>query len=625
LVGTAGKFNLEGANAAGGLSGALNRSLLNGPVLESLLATLRHEFSPQLQAFLDVGASRYTGHFQSSAQVSFVNLPAASAANPFSQPITATFPLINGETELFTEEESGRAVAGVILGLPHDWHVELDLTYDRNRFRSSFPQLSGALSSDVLAGEVDVLRDLNRYPVDFSKYVLLATAQSPIVTEMKVATARGGGPVWNLAGGPVIASTLVERRREVYGESTYLGSSASAERTQDVNSVYAELKLPLVAPANHVRGVYEAELQIAARYDDYRTTGSNTAATAAQVVSAQNHVTSANPTIGFRYRPVPDVMLRASYGTGFLPPNVAQLVGSPVPFGNPGGFITDPRRGNTAIGPFTYTLGGSSSLVPEDSTTWSGGIVVTPQTLPAFRFSADWTRIEKDRNIAELGFADLVANEAFLPGRITRGSRLPGDPPEWAGPITSMNLTLVNIARAEIEAWDFALDYKWDAASAGSWGIFAAATHTLHYRTRIAPNSPVVDNVGDVTGAGATVGTPNFPLEWKGNLGLSWSRGPWLVGWTMRYYDSYSIRSTVPGAVEAQGGEKVPAQVYHDVVASYRFGTAVKVLQRTEIQAGVRNIFNREPPFDVVTSANLYSGFGDPRLASYYITLKHAF
>lgn len=68
----------------------------------------------------------------------------------------------------------------------------------------------------------------------------------------------------------------------------------------------------------------------------------------------------------------------------------------------------------------------------------------------------------------------------------------------------------------------------------------------------------------------------------------------------------------------------MPHQVYHDINAGYEFAQSAGWLADTEIQLGARNVFNKSPPFDA-SSFPYYSVFGDPRLASYYLTLKKGF
>ncbi len=641
LVANAGRFNLDGANSANFLSGGLKRALLNGPVVESLSATIRRQFNPRFQAFVDLSASNNTGHFIASAQGGAYTIPATATNNPFAQSIRVTVPLLGTESEYLAISKNRRAVAGLIAKLPAEWQAGLDLTLDRSWFSNGFPFTSGAETAAIASGALDVMRDVNRYPVDLTPFVSRLPAQDPITTEEKIGTLRSGGPVWALPAGNVTVNAFVERREMVMSESFYrLTSNFIPERSQKVNSAYVEAKIPLVSARNRIPLVQELELQLAGRHDDYTTNGTNTSTTTAGIVRATNKLTSSDPTVGLRYVPVKDVMLRASYGTGFLPPTVAQLVQlNAVPFSNPGGFTTDPRRGNTLIGPFTFVLGGHPELKPELSESWSAGLVLTPHRLSGLRLSVDWSRIEKRDNIITPGFIDIIVNELALPGRVTRGPVPAGDPYS-VGPITFLDLRSVNLASAEIEAFDLSLDYEHKTESRGTFSFFAAATRTVQFKTQFSPTSPIIENVGTVSGAGAFQGgVGNYPLKFKANFGVNWNYRRWTVGWAARYYDSYLVTSTQPGAVLAQGnGGRVPSQTYHDVFASYRFGTApaaasdsklrslaAKLSRRTEVQIGVRNLFNTEPPFEVTNQGNLYSGFVDPRISSYYISVKKTF
>jgi outer membrane receptor protein involved in Fe transport len=105
----------------------------------------------------------------------------------------------------------------------------------------------------------------------------------------------------------------------------------------------------------------------------------------------------------------------------------------------------------------------------------------------------------------------------------------------------------------------------------------------------------------------------------------------------VRYIGSYKIDvSQVLGAgngtdlLQAQGnGGRVKSQNYHDLFVTYRVhgsAAAPAFLAGTEWQLGVRNVFNTTPPLDVSNAfGGYYSGFGDPRLASYYLSVKKSF
>ncbi len=97
-------------------------------------------------------------------------------------------------------------------------------------------------------------------------------------------------------------------------------------------------------------------------------------------------------TFGFRYQPVEQLALRASYGEGVLPPSISPpnflaLIASRY---------TDPKRGGqplSSLGSFISL--GSPSLRPEQSESFSAGMIFTPESIPGLRVPVNYTRIDK--------------------------------------------------------------------------------------------------------------------------------------------------------------------------------------------------------------------------------------
>src|SRR5262249_16746365 len=146
-----------------------------------------------------------------------------------------------------------------------------------------------------------------------------------------------------------------------------------------IDSAYLEARAPLISPANARAGLRELEAQISGRYDGYRVNGTlNSGAVGTVFSSVTDKVSSANPTFGLRYAPVAGLAFRASYGPGFLPPTVNQLVASP-PVTLAAGALIDPRRGNSPTGVIQNPRGGNAGLHPEKSKSWSAGGVLTPE------------------------------------------------------------------------------------------------------------------------------------------------------------------------------------------------------------------------------------------------------
>jgi len=75
----------------------------------------------------------------------------------------------------------------------------------------------------------------------------------------------------------------------------------------------------------------------------------------------------------FKWQIIPDVMVRVSYGTGFLPPAVNQTGPTPASTIAPRCLnYVDPRRGNEPVtGTLTTIGGGNPNLQPEKSKSWS--------------------------------------------------------------------------------------------------------------------------------------------------------------------------------------------------------------------------------------------------------------
>jgi outer membrane receptor protein involved in Fe transport len=327
--------------------------------------------------------------------------------------------------------------------------------------------------------------------------------------------------------------------------------------------------------------------------------------------------TSTNPTFGLRYKPIQDVMFRASYSTGFLPPAVNQLVPSAnqtVTAAQAAAF-RDPRRGGASISSaFTVEVGGSPDLRPEESISRSAGVVFTPRFVSGLRLSLDWTRIRKTDNIAQ--FFDnqtAINNELFVPGVVTRGPATSGG----VGPITNVSLRLLNFAKQDVEAYDLGGEYTLSTERLGKFTFTTVGSRFMHNEIQTVPAAPVVENAGYSNSA-----------KWKANAGLSWDYRNVGIAWTAQYYSSYRVGTAAAVSallISNQGSETVPSQTYHDLFATYRFDSPSKLLSDLEVRLGVRNVFDKEPPYDAGNNRGFYSLYGDPRLSTYSLSIRKNF
>ncbi len=653
LAANAGRYNLDlPEDQLGG-----RRSLLSNPTVTSATLSLRRDLGSRVEAYADVsslsneGRSLWTGP-------NTLALPADAPGNPFSNPINISFPATTLNFRSRSTSETVRATGGLIVRLPRAWTASLDYVWSRSRHESSTtnpavgdpdgPAGGGqSVTTAFTNGILDPLRDLNAFPLDYSAYLLPSpnSIYGPADLFLENLGVRLSGPLFELPAGSVTLSSLVEQRTEeaddTFQDTLNANAVGSATyypgRSQDVNSYYLEARVPLFSAANALGLVRELELQASVRHDEYETASPSINSTTVasrmgplpSVSYSDSQIEATKYTVGVRFAPMQGLVLRASFGSGFLPASIEQLVPPPAPFPILLPAIDPKRGGNLSfVGPFALTFGGNPDLMPEESESWSAGAILTPPALPGLRLSLDYTRIEKSNEITTLFIQPTLDLEDYLPGRITR---LPLTPAEEAlgytgGVITAMDVSFVNVSVSRLEAYDIQADYRLETAGHGDIHFYALATWQPELERRAVPTAPYVNEAGYTSG----------PLKLRGNAGLVWDRGQWTLGWNMQFFDDYRAYtatlapSSIPGAILNQGAARIPSQHYHDVHASYRFDDAASwmndLLKNAELRVGVQNLFDAAPP--LVATVNPYEGYStyaDPRLRRYTITLRARF
>lgn len=617
LLANAGRYNFDFAPSAGVFTDGSKYSLAKGPRNYSVMGTLRHAFSPNVSAFVDTAFSQAsTRALYASAGATAFTINATAPNNPFQQAIIVSLPTQAFDDVYKTETRQKRISAGVVASLPSAWQASLDVGWNRSELDNvGVKAILPTFAAAVRTGQVDILRDTLAYPLDASPFQGARSLTENVPSTLKSATARVGGPVFNLPGGPVNATVQFEHRDLIVGQSVQynfgLVNQIFPEKTQRVQSLYAELRAPIVSELNAIPGIQELELQLAGRRDEYTTrSGQRRYSFAEPLLEQESSLSSTNPTIALRYVPFPSIALRASYGKGFMPPTIDQVTSSPF---NSSLTVQDIRRGGETVTTLWRNFGGTVDLEPEESESWSAGFVFTPTWLSGLRLSADYTNIKKTNNIYQTFDGQFfVNNEDKFPETVIREAPAAGDP-FGVGRIIAIDTLLVNIAQAKIEAVDVQVNYGF-STDWGSFDIYSLATWQTHYQTQVSPESPVVENVGI---------TRNNPLKLRLNAGITWTLGNWSAGWAARYFDSYVVATTAT-TIANQGSLRVASQNYHDLFFGYRTDEGSGWGKGLELQIGFKNVLDKAPPFDAA-SFPYYSTFGDPYMASYYMSVKKSF
>lgn len=617
-----------------GITGA-RQSLVTTPTTNAFNLTVRREMSSRVDAYLDAGTTQNRSVIRYAGTAPEYLLSPGDPGNPFNNLILFAIPA--GDYEAATESTSDtlRLNSGLIISLPSDWSAGLDASWNRstNKYAKTYGtyDLYG-VESAFAAGTLNPFRDVSIFPLDLSPYL------SPSVTDYgpsEVSTtdfaARIAGPAFALPAGKVNLSALASYRRDTAESNIEPSGTEYAyypKRHQDVTSLYVEAMAPLVAPSQEVPFVNALEMQASLRWDSYKTVSVATGQSITLPTSGspippidyeKTSFDSVDYTLGFRYRPIEDVAIRASHSTGFLPPSIAQIASLVIEQGY--GYVSDPKRGGQrTFFPARNVVGGNPDVQAEQSKSVSAGIIYTPSAIPGLRLSVDYTRIKKRDEIATLSQQEIVNLEDIIPDRIIRGPVVPSDPPGYAGPITSIDTSVVNISASRVEAYDFQVNYDHYFENMGDIQVYAVATRQTTLERQVIPTSPMVDRVGFSDG----------PLKWRGNIGIVWRLGNVTLAANTQFYDKYKVySSTLPieyidSVTRIQGGYYVDAQSYTDVSARYVFSGGR--LNGAQVSLGIRNLFDQSPP--VVAGwqgTDGYSTFGDPRMRTYAITLKKTF
>lgn len=654
LVNNAGQYNLAPAED---LNSNL-RPIRQSPEIYSGAVSIRREFTPELEFFVDASFSRNQGQRLQITTAPRLFMPGGVPGNPFQNFVSVNYPVIGPGFETRVRQDTLSFVGGGTYELPGNWSVSADFNWSRARTEQvgtspAYDNFFG-VNPAIDSGELDIFRDLTAFPLDLSAFELVSPNNiiGPRDSVLRNAAFRISGPAFELPAGSVNISALLETRdetlKEYYTESYNFFSGVPGEldtffvpaRKQSTDSVYLEALIPLFSESNGIPLVQALDLQLSARYDRYRTvspSNSDTFAVDARgdlpadpIDTNRNKFDSVDYTVGIRYEVSDDLLLRASYGTGFLPPSVGQIFRSEDPNFFVSGF--DPKRGGQSF--FTRTnvlFGGNPDLQPEESESWSVGGILTPRFLPGFRLSVDYSEIEKTNEILFANNQLILDNEDVFPGRVVRAPLSSADMAAGftGGEILSFDRSAINFANSKSKSLDIQFDQEFESEKLGEFRFFLIATHLFSVQQQLTPDSNVLDNVG----------FDNLPLAWRGNAGLTWNdpSGDWTVGWNAQFYDSYLVYSPgstqliIDEAVRQQGGERIPSEIYHDFFLRYDLGAidgdAEGILENMDLRIGIQNAFDKVPaarPGFSPTDGR-FSVYGDNRLRRFTLSLRKSF
>ena len=405
------------------------------------------------------------------------------------------------------------------------------------------------------------------------------------------------------------------------------GTLAIAGETRVVE-LFGEVQIPLIEgkPFFEQFGINGAY-----RYSDYTVDGNG----------VQNGFDSNTFSGGITWQVTPDVRLRGQFQRAFRAPNVFNLflgqntglfnaqagtngLFDPCAGDFDAGTVLPEPTANAAQCAFTgvsagqfgnipdnpagqlnTVTGGNPLLNPEESDTYTFGLVFTPTALPGFNLAVDYfditlndalgtipPQVTLDQCIqtGESAFCDLIVRDQF-------GS-LFLDNSNFEG----IQATTTNIAELGRRGIDFTMNYAFDLADlgAGDWGSINmqyAATVALE-NSFVAIPGITVENECNGLYRGAC-GGPN--PEYRHRLLTTWQT-PWEldVTATWRHFGGVMLdngQSATDGTFAPSGNvldDFLDSANYLDLAFTY------PVLEEVTVRAGINNVFGRDPELSTV-------------------------
>jgi iron complex outermembrane recepter protein len=542
-----------------------------------------------------------------------------------------------GPREITTNTKTGRAFIGMDGPLIAGWDYSAGLSYafskSRSTLGSGYYYTNGRDSSNrvipgpLQANIVDVLNTglLNPF------LAAGETQSAAALAALETASARGvvlyggkfsvlqgdysvSGPLFALPGGTAQAAIGVDYRKErfTFGGDARAASSRPAILaapfddgnqldgvTREIKAAYAEVLLPVFD---------QLEISAAARIDDYSGFGS-----------------TINPKISFKFQPIDQLKFRGSYNTGFRVPAFNQIFNASAESAYSGRDIVDPQKCPTGIvsatdpncrvlEPNTINLinGGKLNLGPEKAKQFSLGVVFEPTR--NLSVTLDWWKIDRTDTITILDLQTLIRNAALFPENFIRNS---------AGVLTAIDQRWVNAGASTTQGLELAIRGQHDLGG-GTLSAGLDGTYLLKKKEKLLATAPFGPSlIGQFTFSG------DLGLKWKHTAFVSYTKGPWGLSFSQIFRLGY-VNQELPGVTD---GTVTPPLLQKRVknYALYNMTASYELFKGLQITAGVKNIFNTDPPFAITYDSSTGAGssweprVADPRGRAYTVRVGYSF
>ena len=408
------------------------------------------------------------------------------------------------------------------------------------------------------------------------------------------------GSLLELPAGPVGFALGADARHEELAQAPdpygttgdLIGSSPNAVTTgqRKIWGAFAEWNVPVL---RNIPGAHSLSTTLAIRHENFTSSSQQTTV----------------PKVGLRWLPIDDSLaLRASWSKGFRQPSLYELFSTPTagltPITHPLTKVNEPEQ--------DVTVAGNRRLAAEKTRYTNVGFVWSPQApaLKGLTIGVDYWDVNRTGTVTN-NYQDTV-NRFFgrAPGAAAGsapGGLLPGESVVLFpnGDIKVVNSVFFNIGETKVAGLDYSLNYVLKTDRLGRFEFSTIWSQYTHYLQRSAAGGQFYELVNQATGGGT--GSDDGYLRWRGRTELNWSYRGLSAGYTATYTDGF-------WDVDGNTGNDffVSPTWISDVQVGYNFQNKFGAwLADTKLTVGVRNVFDRNPPFASGNAGNStgYPGF----------------
>jgi len=532
-----------------------------------------------VQLFTEIAAQHNNSAAQGAPtpldETAGLTVPASHPNNPFvttNDIVVGRYRTVDaGAREWSISTDNLRGIFG-LRGEFGNWNWEVAAQRARSESEQTGDKSQGWVRTDFLQVEIDAGRYNPFGGVQNPASVIDAITTNLVRrgnADFTMFDAQVSGELFQLGGRPVLMAAGIETREESVSDvpddqfqrGLIFGTeSVSAEAERESQAAFVEFAVPIIDGL---------DLELAARYDDYDDFGDTT-----------------NPKVAIRYAPIEMLAFRASWGTGFRAPSLAQIGLGPSQESQ--FFVDEAGCADNIIycanTDYLIVFSGNPNLQPEESETFNVGVAIQPTD--SMEFTVDYWDITQEDKIDEVPFGFLLDNfcQTQVSTVCVRGAPLPGD---TLGPLQQVNSGFINIGEQSATGIDFGGYWRSDLGN-------NALTLGFSYSRLLNFEKVELNSAADGFVTRDLTGEYEYPED-RATLSADFGNEQWGVYTNINYVGPFEDTPDVnfDGVLDFDQNDTREVSDYTTINLQFRYTG----IENMRFLLGIDNALDEDPPF----------------------------